>query len=71
MHSGKTRNVCLVCRSWARLYYSWAWRTLDCLGHRLYLTAMIPVLAQKIELQDRTRLRERFFGAARSVLARL
>ncbi|AZV76529.1 isopropylmalate isomerase [Sedimentitalea sp. CY04] len=37
----------------------------------MYLTAMIPVLAQKIELQDRTRLRERFFGAARSVLARL
>ncbi|MFW8633556.1 isopropylmalate isomerase [Cribrihabitans pelagius] len=32
---------------------------------------MTPVLAQKIELQDRARLRERFFGAARTVLARL
>lgn len=32
---------------------------------------MTFVLAQKIELQDRARLRERFFGAARTVLARL
>ncbi|KIC11587.1 isopropylmalate isomerase [Leisingera sp. ANG-M1] len=37
----------------------------------MYLTAMTYVLAQKIELQDRARLRERFFGAARTVLARL
>ncbi|KIC15345.1 isopropylmalate isomerase [Leisingera caerulea] len=37
----------------------------------MYLTAMTLVLAQKIELQDRARLRERFFGAARTVLARL
>jgi hypothetical protein len=28
-------------------------------------------LAQTIELQDRARLRERFYGAARTVLARL
>ncbi|MAW08431.1 MAG: isopropylmalate isomerase [Halobacteriovoraceae bacterium] len=32
---------------------------------------MTHVLAQKIALQDRARLRERFFGAARTVLARL
>ncbi|EBA17403.1 isopropylmalate isomerase large subunit [Roseobacter sp. SK209-2-6] len=37
----------------------------------MYLTAMTFVLAQNIELQDRARLRERFFGAARTVLARL
>ncbi|EAQ46648.1 hypothetical protein MED193_15672 [Roseobacter sp. MED193] len=37
----------------------------------LYLTAMTLVLAQTIELQDRARLRERFYGAARTVLARL
>lgn len=44
---------------------------LDCRPLRMYLTAMTLVLAQKIELQDRARLRERFFGAARTVLARL
>ncbi|MEP0154701.1 MULTISPECIES: isopropylmalate isomerase [Pseudophaeobacter] len=32
---------------------------------------MTLVLAQTIELQDRARLRERFYGAARTVLARL
>jgi len=32
-----------------------------------YLTAMTPVF----DIKDRTRLRERFFGATRSVLARL
>lgn len=37
----------------------------------MYLTAMTLVLAQMIQLQDRARLRERFFGAARTVLARL
>ena len=44
---------------------------LDCRPLRLYLTPMTLVLAQKVELQDRARLRERFFGAARTVLARL
>lgn len=33
----------------------------------MYLTGMTFVLAQKIELQDRARLRERFYGAARTV----
>ncbi|MBE1297320.1 MAG: isopropylmalate isomerase [Rhodobacteraceae bacterium] len=37
----------------------------------MYLTGMTFVLAQNIELQDRARLRERFYGAARTVLARL
>ncbi|OIQ40342.1 MAG: isopropylmalate isomerase [Roseobacter sp. MedPE-SW] len=37
----------------------------------MYLTPMTLVLAQTIELQDRARLRERFYGAARTVLARL
>ena len=37
----------------------------------MYLTGMTFVLGQKIELQDRARLRERFYGAARTVLARL
>ncbi len=46
-------------------------QSLDCPCPRLYLTPMTLVLAQKIELQDRARLRERFFGAARTVLARL
>ena len=32
---------------------------------------MKPLMALKIDLQDRARLRERFFGAARTVLARL
>ena len=32
---------------------------------------MKPHMALKIDLQDRARLRERFFGAARTVLARL
>ncbi|TNJ47838.1 isopropylmalate isomerase [Phaeobacter sp. B1627] len=33
--------------------------------------SMTHVLAQTIAIQDRARLRERFFGAARTVLARL
>ncbi|MBE1283737.1 MAG: isopropylmalate isomerase [Rhodobacteraceae bacterium] len=37
----------------------------------MYLNAMTLVLAPSIELQDRARLRERFYGAARTVLARL
>ncbi|GAB5434949.1 MAG: hypothetical protein FalmKO_00740 [Falsiruegeria mediterranea] len=44
---------------------------LDRLTLRLYLGAMTPVYASCIYLQDRARLRERFFGAARTVLARL
>ena len=44
---------------------------LDRLPAPLYLTHMTLVLAQTIELQDRARLRERFYGAARTVLARL
>ncbi|MGR3615271.1 MAG: isopropylmalate isomerase [Paracoccaceae bacterium] len=32
---------------------------------------MTLVLALSVELQDRARLRERFYGAARTVLARL
>ncbi|WP_170474287.1 isopropylmalate isomerase [Ruegeria arenilitoris] len=32
---------------------------------------MRPHKAPNIDLQDRARLRERFFGAARTVLARL
>ncbi|MCA0873101.1 isopropylmalate isomerase [Seohaeicola saemankumensis] len=32
---------------------------------------MYPVSARHIDIQDRSRLRERFFGAARTVLARL
>jgi len=48
------------------------WRTnLDYRPCWMYLTGMTFVLAQNIELQDRARLRERFFGAARTVLARL
>ena len=47
-----------------------AWN-LDCPAAQLYLTGMTFVLAQNIELQDRARLRERFYGAARTVLARL
>jgi hypothetical protein len=49
---------------------AFAWN-LDCRAARLYLTGMTFVLAQNIELQDRARLRERFYGAARTVLARL
>lgn len=37
----------------------------------LYLVPMTLVLALSVELQDRARLRERFYGAARTVLARL
>jgi hypothetical protein len=51
-------------------HHAFAWN-LDCRAARLYLTGMIFVLAQNIELQDRARLRERFYGAARTVLARL
>ena len=32
---------------------------------------MAPETAPYLDLQDRARLRERFFGAARTVLARL
>gem|GEM_PF-1921651 len=46
-------------------------QSLDCISCQLYLTSMTFDLAQHIELQDRARLRERFYGAARTVLARL
>ena len=61
---GKTRNAVHLSGQAAGL-------SLDCLRPRLYLSPMTLVLAQKVELQDRARLRERFFGAARTVLARL
>jgi hypothetical protein len=44
---------------------------LECLPRRLYLNAMIPDFTPEFDLQDRLRLRERFFGASRTVLARL
>jgi hypothetical protein len=53
------------------VYGDLAKRTLDRPPAPLYLTHMTLVLAQTIELQDRARLRERFYGAARTVLARL
>ncbi|HCE70698.1 MAG: isopropylmalate isomerase [Ruegeria pomeroyi] len=37
----------------------------------MYLDSMTPHDAPSMDLQDRARLRERFFGATRSVLARL
>ncbi|MEO9781591.1 MAG: isopropylmalate isomerase [Sedimentitalea sp.] len=38
---------------------------------RLYLIGMISSVTPRLDLQDRLRLRERFFGATRTVLARL
>lgn len=35
----------------------------------LYLVRMRPLLALSINLDDRARLRERFFGATRTILA--
>jgi hypothetical protein len=37
----------------------------------MYLDSMTPVLALLIDLDDRARLRERFFGATRSIPAQL
>ncbi|MQY43535.1 isopropylmalate isomerase [Epibacterium sp. SM1969] len=37
----------------------------------MYLSDMTLEIAQHFDLEDRARLRERFFGAARTVLARL
>ncbi|MBV1927038.1 MAG: isopropylmalate isomerase [Rhodobacteraceae bacterium] len=36
----------------------------------MYLVGMTPFLALSLNLDDRARLRERFFGAERAVLAR-
>lgn len=44
---------------------------LDCRKGAVYLNRMRLNVAQLQNLEDRARLRERFFGAARTVLARL
>lgn len=44
---------------------------LDCSKRAVYLNRMRLNVAQEQNLEDRARLRERFFGAARTVLARL
>ncbi|WP_235899938.1 hypothetical protein [Tritonibacter aquimaris] len=46
-------------------------RSLDCRDKQMYLSDMTLEIAQHFDLEDRARLRERFFGAARTVLARL
>ena len=43
---------------------------LACAARPLYLGLMTSVIALMINLDDRARLRERFFGATRTVLAR-